>query len=235
MDVRWSGAERPVPGAGSRRARRPPAAPRERVTAAPARRCAEGAARDAGGRQEAQVTGPDMSRGARLAAHGGVSTALALCSDRRLRELVDAAPPAGSGIGGRTARALLPLRTRAGRGRLRRPAPRLRPVVHTDPPGELAGRRAARVRPRGAPGVRGRLRPGSAPGDMPPAIAALLVRHASVAAVMGDFTHRFRRESRTTAFPLEAIRRIERRDDPPGAPAGGTPRGDGPRPAAPRT
>ncbi|GHH95674.1 hypothetical protein [Streptomyces capillispiralis] len=76
---------------------------------------------------------------------------------------------------------------------------------------------------------------GVPPGDMPPAIAALLVRHASVAAVMGDFTHRFRRESRTTAFPLEAIRRIERRDDPPGAPAGGTPRGDGPRPAAPRT
>lgn len=45
---------------------------------------------------------PDMSRGARLAAHGAVSTSLALCSDRRLRELVDAAAPIGSGIGGKT-------------------------------------------------------------------------------------------------------------------------------------
>ncbi|MFJ8825323.1 protein kinase family protein [Streptomyces sp. NPDC102467] len=43
-----------------------------------------------------------MSRGARLAAHGAASTALALCSDRRLRELIDAAVPVGSGIGGRT-------------------------------------------------------------------------------------------------------------------------------------
>ncbi|MEV5428163.1 protein kinase family protein [Streptomyces sp. NPDC052701] len=43
-----------------------------------------------------------MSRGARLAAHGAVSTSLALCSDRRLHELVDAAAPVGSGIGGRT-------------------------------------------------------------------------------------------------------------------------------------
>ncbi|MFI6286883.1 protein kinase family protein [Streptomyces sp. NPDC051018] len=44
----------------------------------------------------------DMSRGARLAAHGAVSTALALCGDRELRELVDAAAPIGSGIGGQT-------------------------------------------------------------------------------------------------------------------------------------
>lgn len=175
------------------------------------------------------MTGPDMSRGARLAAHGGVSTALALCSDRRLRELVDAAPPAGSGIGGRTARALLPLRTRASRHRgydrwytLTHLVNWLAVALHGYGPEE---RRAyVDACARGVP-----------PGDMPPAIAALLVRHASVAAVMGDFTHRFRRESRTTAFPLEAIRRIERRDDPPGAPAGGTPRGDGPRPAAPRT
>jgi hypothetical protein len=43
-----------------------------------------------------------MSRGARLAAHGAVSTSLALCSDRRLQELVDAATPIGSGIGGKT-------------------------------------------------------------------------------------------------------------------------------------
>lgn len=44
-----------------------------------------------------------MSHGARLAAHSGVSTSLALCSDRGLRELVDAAPPLGSGIGGKSA------------------------------------------------------------------------------------------------------------------------------------
>lgn len=43
-----------------------------------------------------------MSHTARLAAHGAASTALSLCSDRRLRELVDAATPIGSGIGGRT-------------------------------------------------------------------------------------------------------------------------------------
>lgn len=43
-----------------------------------------------------------MSRGTRLAAHGAVSTTLSLCSDRRLRKLVDAAVPIGSGIGGQT-------------------------------------------------------------------------------------------------------------------------------------
>ncbi|MFJ9822147.1 protein kinase family protein [Streptomyces sp. NPDC101151] len=43
-----------------------------------------------------------MFRGARLAAHGVVSASLALCSDRGLRELVDAATPIGSGIGGQT-------------------------------------------------------------------------------------------------------------------------------------
>jgi len=46
---------------------------------------------------------PDMSRGARLAAYGAVSASLALCSDRGLRELVDAAAPGGSGIGGQSA------------------------------------------------------------------------------------------------------------------------------------
>lgn len=44
-----------------------------------------------------------MSHGPRLAAHGEVSTALALFSDRALRELVDTAAPLGSGIGGRSA------------------------------------------------------------------------------------------------------------------------------------
>ncbi|MEU9337070.1 protein kinase family protein [Streptomyces sp. NPDC048290] len=45
---------------------------------------------------------PDMSRSARLAAYDAVSTSLAQCSDRRLRELMDAATPIGSGIGGKT-------------------------------------------------------------------------------------------------------------------------------------
>ncbi|MFJ1800563.1 protein kinase family protein [Streptomyces sp. NPDC088180] len=46
---------------------------------------------------------PDMSHGARLTAYGAVSTALNLCSDRALRELVDTALPLGSGIGGTSA------------------------------------------------------------------------------------------------------------------------------------
>ncbi|MFE6286083.1 protein kinase family protein [Streptomyces sp. NPDC057877] len=41
-----------------------------------------------------------MSRSARLTAHGAVSTSLTLCSDSRLRELLDTATPLGSGIGG---------------------------------------------------------------------------------------------------------------------------------------
>ncbi|GGW77736.1 protein kinase family protein [Streptomyces lomondensis] len=44
-----------------------------------------------------------MSEGARLAAYSAVSTSLALRSDRRLSELVDAATSLGSGIGGRSA------------------------------------------------------------------------------------------------------------------------------------
>ncbi|MFI2370142.1 hypothetical protein [Streptomyces sp. NPDC018833] len=43
---------------------------------------------------------PDVSHGARLTAHGAVSTALALHSDRTLGHLVDAAAQIGSGIGG---------------------------------------------------------------------------------------------------------------------------------------
>lgn len=43
-----------------------------------------------------------MSRDARLAAHGAVSTSLALRSDRSLRQFVDAGAPLGSGIGGKT-------------------------------------------------------------------------------------------------------------------------------------
>jgi hypothetical protein len=44
-----------------------------------------------------------MSRDARLATHCAVSTSLALHSDRALSELVDAAAPIGSGIGGTSA------------------------------------------------------------------------------------------------------------------------------------
>lgn len=52
---------------------------------------------------EAAAKCPDMSRGARLTAHSAVSTSLAMCSDRALRELVDTAVPIGSGIGGKSA------------------------------------------------------------------------------------------------------------------------------------
>ncbi|WP_335983052.1 protein kinase family protein [Streptomyces sp. CA2R106] len=45
---------------------------------------------------------PDMSRAARLAAHGAVATSLALCGEAGLRELLAAATPLGSGIGGKT-------------------------------------------------------------------------------------------------------------------------------------
>ncbi len=44
-----------------------------------------------------------MSHGARLTAHSAVSTSLALCSDRALRELVATAVPIGSSIGGKSA------------------------------------------------------------------------------------------------------------------------------------
>lgn len=49
------------------------------------------------------VEHPDMSEDARLAAYSTVSTSLALRSDHRLGELVDAAVPLGSGIGGKSA------------------------------------------------------------------------------------------------------------------------------------
>ncbi len=44
-----------------------------------------------------------MTRDARLAAHGAVSTSLALLSDHELHALVDAAVPLGTGIGGKSA------------------------------------------------------------------------------------------------------------------------------------
>ncbi|MEV0199100.1 hypothetical protein [Nonomuraea sp. NPDC050691] len=44
------------------------------------------------------------TRRERLRAHGAASTSLALMGDRRLGELVNTATPAGSGIGGASAR-----------------------------------------------------------------------------------------------------------------------------------
>lgn len=59
--------------------------------------------REVGAHVEAAVETVDMSRDARLAAHSAVSAALARCSDLELRDLVDAAEPMGSGIGGTSA------------------------------------------------------------------------------------------------------------------------------------
>ncbi|MBS2536141.1 hypothetical protein KGQ20_25590 [Catenulispora sp. NF23] len=44
-----------------------------------------------------------MSRASRLAAYRSVSTSLALLSDREVQQMLDAATPAGSGIGGKSA------------------------------------------------------------------------------------------------------------------------------------
>lgn len=53
----------------------------------------------------------------------------------------------------------------------------------------------------------------------PPAVAAALARYAPVAAVVGDFYRAFQRESRSTPYPWEAIRRLRTRPPVPG-PAG---------------
>jgi hypothetical protein len=50
---------------------------------------------------------------------------------------------------------------------------------------------------------------GVSPEGAPAGVAATLVRHAPVAAVVGDFHRRFQRESRATPYPLEAVRRAE--------------------------
>jgi len=49
---------------------------------------------------------------------------------------------------------------------------------------------------------------GEPPTGIPPQVAAILTRHAPLAAVMTDFYREFRFESRQTPYPLEAIRRI---------------------------
>ncbi|MCK1794678.1 protein kinase family protein [Streptomyces sp. XM4193] len=51
---------------------------------------------------------------------------------------------------------------------------------------------------------------GDTPRGVPASIAALLVRGAPVAAVMGDFFREFRQVSRTAPFPTAAIGRTER-------------------------
>ncbi|WP_285106358.1 protein kinase family protein [Promicromonospora sp. MEB111] len=48
---------------------------------------------------------------------------------------------------------------------------------------------------------------GVSPERVPAALAAVMLRHAPVAAVVGDFYRAFQRESRSTPYPLEAIRR----------------------------
>ncbi|MDX3640786.1 protein kinase family protein [Streptomyces sp. MB09-02B] len=53
---------------------------------------------------------------------------------------------------------------------------------------------------------------GELPADVPETIAAILARHAPVAAVMGDFYDRFRHESRATPYPLEALGRASHGD-----------------------
>lgn len=49
---------------------------------------------------------------------------------------------------------------------------------------------------------------GEPPTGNPPEVAAILTRHAPLAAVMTDFYRKFQLESRQTPYPLEAIRRI---------------------------
>jgi hypothetical protein len=49
---------------------------------------------------------------------------------------------------------------------------------------------------------------GEPPTGIPPQVAAILIRHAPLAAVMTDYYREFRFESRQTPYPLGAIRRI---------------------------
>lgn len=49
---------------------------------------------------------------------------------------------------------------------------------------------------------------GERPAGIPEAAAAIITRHAPLAAVMWDFFRRLQEENRETPYPLEAIRRI---------------------------
>jgi hypothetical protein len=51
---------------------------------------------------------------------------------------------------------------------------------------------------------------GATPEGVPPPVAVLLVRHAPVAAVMGNFYREFQQESRTAPYPLTTICRKRR-------------------------
>jgi hypothetical protein len=55
---------------------------------------------------------------------------------------------------------------------------------------------------------------GKRPTGIPEKAAAILTRHAPIAAVMSDFQRRLRGESRRTPYPLEEIRRLETRYGP---------------------
>lgn len=56
---------------------------------------------------------------------------------------------------------------------------------------------------------------GKRPTGIPEEAAAILVRHAPIAAVISDFNRKFQRESRQTPYPLEEIRRIGRTHSSP--------------------
>ncbi|WP_328474842.1 protein kinase family protein [Streptomyces sp. NBC_00448] len=49
---------------------------------------------------------------------------------------------------------------------------------------------------------------GKRPTAVPPRAAALLTRHAPIAAVLSDFYIRFQEDSRQTPYPLDAVRRL---------------------------
>ncbi|QNS08113.1 hypothetical protein [Streptomyces xanthii] len=55
---------------------------------------------------------------------------------------------------------------------------------------------------------------GDVPADVPPGIAAALLRHAAVAEVMGDFLRELRQDSRSTRCPAEALRGLQRTGKP---------------------
>ncbi|WP_018546762.1 hypothetical protein [Streptomyces sp. LaPpAH-108] len=55
---------------------------------------------------------------------------------------------------------------------------------------------------------------GERPTGIPEAAAALITRHAPLAAVMWDFFRKLQEEDRETPYPLEAIRRIGQQDSP---------------------
>lgn len=63
---------------------------------------------------------------------------------------------------------------------------------------------------------------GKHPTGIPDEVAAIIARHAPIAAVVSDFNREFQRQSRQTPYPLEEIRRIGTRTPPcPSAPGGG--------------